>query len=341
MPRAALSTITAWITEESVRHPTALAARVAERLGVTQRTARRTLVRLVALQWLRSTGTPRRPRHEPGTLRQVVRRYALAGLDEHHPWVADFAPCLDVRPPVARLVQQAFGELLNNAIDHSGGQTVTVSLRQTATHVQLLVSDDGCGLFTRVREAFGIAEPAHALLELGKGRLSSQPQRHTGHGLFLTARLADVIDLHADGAAFQRRSWQGGRWHDRPGLPGAGTSIFVGIALDTPRRLDTVWRNHADAASGHTIDRTHVPLHLLAGPATALASRAQARLAAQRLADFRCAELDFDGVDEVGPAFADELFRVFARAHPGVELVPLNASAQVRALIDGVRSTAA
>ena len=34
--------------------------------------------------------------------------------------------------------------------------------------------------------------------------------------------------------------------------------------------------------------------------------------------------LDFGGVSEIGQAFADELFRVFANAHPDVQLAPVN-----------------
>lgn len=39
--------------------------------------------------------------------------------------------------------------------------------------------------------------------------------------------------------------------------------------------------------------------------------------------------LDFAGIEDIGQAFADELFRVYALAHPQLELVPLNMTAQV------------
>jgi hypothetical protein len=43
--------------------------------------------------------------------------------------------------------------------------------------------------------------------------------------------------------------------------------------------------------------------------------------------------LDFKGVVLIGQAFADEVFRVFALAHPEVELIPLNANKEVRRMI--------
>ncbi|MCW5667650.1 MAG: DUF4325 domain-containing protein [Piscinibacter sp.] len=342
MPRRpTLSAVTPWITEEALRHPETLAERLAERLQVGRRTARRRLDELVDAQWLVSTGTPRRPRHAPGLLREVVRRYPLAGVDEHTAWARDFAPCVALPAELARIAQHAFTELVNNAIDHSGGTQVVVSMRQTASHLQLLVSDDGCGLYVRIGQCFGIEDPTRATLELAKGKLSSQPERHSGRGLYFVARLADVLDLHANRHAFQRRTWDGGRWHATRAAADRGTSVFVGIALDTPRRVDEVLRSHSLQGDGYAFECTRVPLQLLTGTQTGLESRAQARLAAERLARFARAELDFDGIDAVGHGFADELFRVFARAHPGTALVPVRAAPRVEAMIDAVRRDAA
>ena len=140
----------------------------------------------MAAQWLQRDGMRRDAAYRPGPLRQVVQRYPLAGLQEDLPWQRDFAPCFDLPPNVARMAQHAFTELLNNAIDHSGGTQVTVSVRQTALHLQLLVSDDGVGVFERIQQNFDIADPTLAMLELSKGKLTSAPDRHSGHGLFFS-----------------------------------------------------------------------------------------------------------------------------------------------------------
>lgn len=338
MPRIALSAITAWITQAALAHADDLPDHLMQRLSVSRRTAQRTLSRLVAAQWLERTGTARQPRYAPGLLRQVVQRYALAGLAEDLPWSRDFAPALALPASVARLAQHAFGELLNNAIDHSGGTRVTVSMRQTPSHVQLLVSDDGCGLFERVAQSLCIDDPDAAMLELSKGKLTSAPERHTGRGLFFTSRIADVLDLHANQCAFQHRAWQRHRWQRGKAATQRGTSVFVAIALDTPLTLDAVLREHSLDGQGYHFERTVVPLHLLGAPGSALDSRAQARRAAHRLQQFRHARLDFGGVEEIGHGFADELFRVFARSQPQLALEPVNMAPRVRALIDSVRT---
>lgn len=330
MPRTSLAAATTWITAAAAQHGDDLVALVMQRLDISRRRARKLLAALVQAQWLEVIGTPRKQSWRPGTMRQVVRHYALAGLQEDLPWARDFAPLLDLKPNVARLAQHAFTELLNNAIDHSGGTGVTLSVRQTGFHLQMLVSDDGCGVFESIDRTWQIGDPALAMLELGKGKLTTQPDRHCGHGLFFVSRAADIFDLHANRSAFQRRPGKSGWFSLRP-LERQGTSVFLAIALDTPRTLDDVLRAHAE--SGYGFDHTEVALRLLTGPSVGLESRAQARRVASRLSEFRRAKLDFSGIDDIGPAFADELFRVFARAHPGVELRPEAMGPRVAAMV--------
>lgn len=333
-----LSEATAWITEAAMRWPTPLRLQVAQRLRISPAGAGRLLQRLVDLQWLQRSGTLRRPVFTPGAMRQVVRRYPLAGLQEDTPWVQDFLPFFTLSDPVAQLAQHAFTELLNNAIEHSGGTQVTVSMRQTPQQLQLLVSDDGRGIFDALGETYQITDPAQAMLELAKGKLSTKPDGHNGRGLFFTARLADIIDLHANAQAFQQRDWQREQWHRTRPACRQGTAVYVAFSLDTDRRLDDVLRRYSLDGQGYGFDRTVVPLQLVTGPQLALASRAQARRVALRLQRFRRVELDFDGLASVGHGFADELLRVFRHQHPEVDLVPVNMSPQVAALVGSVQA---
>ena len=64
-----------------------------------------------------------------------------------------------------------------------------------------------------------------------------------------------------------------------------------------------------------------------------LVSRSQARLVVQHFERCRHVVLDFEGVAEIGQAFADELFRVFAAENPNVRLVPANTTPAVAQMI--------
>lgn len=340
MPRHALAALTPWITAAALTHGAQLPQHLMRRLGVSRRQAGTLLRRLADAQWLANAGTARRPRWQPGPLRQVVQRYELAGLQEDLPWRRDFAPCFALPPHVRRMAQHAFTELLNNAVDHSGGGSVTVSMRQTPLQLQLLVSDDGVGLFDRIRDSFGLDDPALALFELGKGKLSSDPARHRGHGLYFTARLADVFDLHANAAAFQRRAWQPRQWHATRAAAPAGTSVYWAVALDTPRTLEQVQHEFSADGASPAFERTELPLALLAGADGVLASRAEARRVAARLAQFASADLDFAGISDLGHGFADELLRVIAAEQPALRLRTLNLAGAPAAMWASVQQAA-
>jgi anti-sigma regulatory factor (Ser/Thr protein kinase) len=265
-------------------------------------------------------------------MREVVHSYALAGLQDDQPWRRDFARYFEFSAPLRQMLRHAMGELVNNAIDHSGGSQVMVSLRQTATQAQLLVSDDGCGLFEHLQARFAITSPEAAVLELAKGRLTSDPARHTGRGLFYTFRLADVVMLHANTSAFQQLQWEGLRWRAGRPLPRRGTSIYLAIALDSPRRLADVLRSASADGSGLGVQRVSLPLHLVADQGC-LASRAEARRVLARLEGLQQVELDFGGIEELGHSFADELFRVGAGRIGAARLVPTHMSRAVEAMV--------
>ena len=60
-----------------------------------------------------------------------------------------------------------------------------------------------------------------------------------------------------------------------------------------------------------------------------LISRSQAKRLIARFERFKSVILDFKGVNEIGQAFSDELFRVYRLAHPAIEIAPVNMTPQV------------
>ena len=82
--------------------------------------------------------------------------------------------------------------------------------------------------------------------------------------------------------------------------------------------------------------RTHVPIALGNYPGEQLVSRSQAKRILTRFEEFSEVLLDFHGVEEVGQAFADEIFRVFRNAHPDIKIVAVRAEPDVQNTIDRV-----
>jgi hypothetical protein len=86
-------------------------------------------------------------------------------------------------------------------------------------------------------------------------------------------------------------------------------------------------------------DRAVIPVRLARLGNENLLSRSQAKSLIDRIERLHIVELDFTDVPEIGPAFADELFRVFANAHPQVQLVAVQANEEVVRMIARARGS--
>ena len=88
------------------------------------------------------------------------------------------------------------------------------------------------------------------------------------------------------------------------------------------------------------LEDLYVLLRLAQHEGEKLVSRSQAKRVAHRFERFKRVELDFSGIEEIGQAFADEMFRVFATAHPGIRITPINTSPVVAQMIRRALSAA-
>ncbi|RXZ36640.1 DUF4325 domain-containing protein [Oxalobacteraceae bacterium CAVE-383] len=81
-----------------------------------------------------------------------------------------------------------------------------------------------------------------------------------------------------------------------------------------------------------------VPVKLAQYEEEALVSRSQAKSLTRRFERFQTVVVDFSDIEQIGQAFADEMFRVFANAHPGLNMVPVHMTAFVKAMIKRVQN---
>jgi hypothetical protein len=86
----------------------------------------------------------------------------------------------------------------------------------------------------------------------------------------------------------------------------------------------------------HYISKTVVPLRLAKLGEDKLISRTQAKAALARVDKFKSVVLDFEDIEIIGQAFADEMFRIWAGAHQDVEFTVLDANPEVLKMIASV-----
>jgi hypothetical protein len=105
------------------------------------------------------------------------------------------------------------------------------------------------------------------------------------------------------------------------------------ISVFSGRILKSVFDEYKAAKDDYGFTRTHVPVFLARYGDENLVSRSQAKRLVSRLDRFSEIVLDFAGVETVGQAFADEIFRVFQQEHPGAHLTWVNAKPEVDEMI--------
>ena len=266
---------------------------------------------------------------------QKLLQYPLQGLKEDIVWKRDAEPFFSDLPSVALAnLSFAFTEILNNAIDHSNGTAVNILLKKNGHTASAFISDDGVGIFRKVADALGLEEKRFAILELAKGKFTTEPDSHTGEGIFFSSKVVDVFVIGSEDLMFYGFS-DTNPYLDTSISPASGTNVLIQIRYDHAEPMRDVFDRFTQAPDDYGFSKTIVPVRLLeyGDERPLVVSRSQAKRLMVRFEKFQNIQLDFSGVDEIGQGFADELFRVFQNQHPNTRLIPINCSARVRNMI--------
>jgi hypothetical protein len=253
-------------------------------------------------------------------------------------WSAHLEPRTSHLPDnIRRILYYCGTETMNNVIDHSGAKRMAIFLEERDLEVELRIEDDGLGIFAKLIKEKGLADARHVALELAKGKLTTNPAQHTGEGLFFAARMSDKFLIWSETTVCGH---VGSNWVLMPALQQEGTVVRMMVDLGTRRTPKEVFDRFDSGSNGDfAFDRTIVPVKLLETRPGELVSRSQAKRLLARCEVFREVVLDFTGVLSIGPAFADEAFRVFPSLHPAVHLTYEHTSAEVVRMIERARKS--
>lgn len=272
--------------------------------------------------------------HQRGSAAGWTAAYPLAGLVEDRVW-SELRTELKSRvgsipDPARRILGYAITEMANNAIDHSHGTTLDATLVVDEAKVSVRLADDGLGAFRSIADTFGYDEVADAVVDLTKGKRTTDPSRHSGEGIFFTSKAVDVFGLEANGYRFAVDNLEGD--------VALGDGITIGTTVELVLDLNTD-RSLVDVFAAFTEDGEFVrttPRVELVQHGSEFLSRSQAKRFTLGLEQFQRVELDFTGVDLVGQGFADQLFRVWQAEHPDIALEVIGANRGVDLMISRV-----
>lgn len=328
-----------FILENLQAHPVDIAEITAKHFSVTKKTVMWHLRKLESQKSIGMDGENRNRRYYHLPIIEQVFVLPLANLQEDIVWREQIRPIIgDVPDNVLSVWSYGFSEMLNNAIDHSLGNQVKITIRIYFSFTEVTISDDGIGIFRKIQEVFKLNDEQHARLELAKGKVTTAPERHSGEGIFFASRAFDEYAIASAGACFFHE-------HNKPenliieqNAAQTGTTVIMKLSNSSKRRIKDIFEQYT-SQEGYSFDKTVVPVALARYGNEFLVSRSQAKRLLSGLDRFKIIILDFSDIDQIGQGFADEVFHVFKNRNPHIHIIPANSNTDISSMIAHVLST--
>jgi anti-sigma regulatory factor (Ser/Thr protein kinase)/biotin operon repressor len=323
-----------YILDNVASFPNDIVRQTASQFRISRQAVNKHILHLVGAGALVHEGHTRSRSYKLCPLASLTKTYVLEpGLAEDVVWRQDFLPFLEQLPEnVVDIWQHGFTEMFNNAIDHSAATYITVEFKKTAVDTEISIYDNGIGIFKKIQNALNLLDERHAVLELAKGKLTTDPKNHTGEGIFFTSRMFDQYQIVASDTYFSHRREQNADWVLERENPSNGTLVLMQLNNHTSRTTHKVF---AQFQSGDELafTKTIVPVRMAQYGDDKLVSRSQAKRLLARVDRFKTVIMDFEEVAAIGQAFADEIFRVFRNQHPEIDLFAIHAAPAVQDFI--------
>lgn len=255
--------------------------------------------------------------------------------DEMSVYVDNVRPLLskNLGKNAEHILEHCFTEMFNNVIDHASATTATVTVNQTAVSTTIWLADDGIGIFKKIKNALNLADERQSLLELSKGKFTTDPANHSGEGIFFSSRACDRFAIFSNGLIFTHApdSELGNLTHRQAFSTPKGTLVEMTVTNNTSTTLRDIFGRFTTVEAG--FNKTEIPVKLLKIRNERLVARSQAKRLLARIENFQYVTFDFEHIESIGQAFADQIFRVFTNAHPDVKISVKNANNDIRDVI--------
>ena len=261
-------------------------------------------------------------------------------LSESRICSSDFDPLISAFPKnVISIWRYAFMEMMNNAIEHSQADEISVKVIATDVKTTVYIEDNGIGIFRNIREYLykvnGEDIPIDECISLlFAGKFTTAKDMHSGEGIFFTSHMMDEFMIISDGTLFTRDNFRDGRTNIEKGS--SGTLVVMSLYNNTKKTAREIFDRFSNVDEGFI--KTSIPIaHFFPGGDPI--SRSEARRLGEMILSFKAVEMDFSGVEEIGQAFTHELFVLWKAKNPHIELIVKNACENVDFMIRRVVNT--
>ncbi|OQA27382.1 MAG: Histidine kinase-, DNA gyrase B-, and HSP90-like ATPase [Firmicutes bacterium ADurb.Bin354] len=231
-----------------------------------------------------------------------------------------------------RIWQYAFMEMVNNAIDHSEADKISIIICQNYLYTWVNIIDNGIGIFNKIAQHYKFKELDEAIIALFKGKLTTDAENHSGEGIFFTSKVMDHFFAVSENKVFSQSNTNEMLTNIKEdyGQKKKGTKIVMALSNNPTQTIKEVFDEYASVDGGFTVSR--IPMKKVCDSGYPV-SRSQAKRLYFGFEKFKTIILDFKDVEEIGQGFAHELFVVFKRKNPDVELKCVNENSNVSKMI--------
>ena len=323
-------------------HPTDISKHITKIFSITPQAVNSHIKRLEREGRLKSSGVGKGKRYFLGDIREYKSSFPLIEeFTEDAVWRNQYSFVFDgLSENIIDICHYGFTEMVNNVIDHSGGKHVYIATVRDKEKITIYVADDGEGIFKKIKRLCNLSDERQALLELSKGKLTTDPENHTGEGIFFTSRVFDEFEIDSKGVKFSHNNQFEFDYIQESEFSSdeVGTVVYMLIMNDSTCDIQSVFDDYA-GPDEFQFNKTVIPVRLAQYGNEKLVSRSQAKRLLARIERFRHVIFDFDGVPTIGQAFADEIFRVYAHNHPDIILLPVKMEQNVEKMVNRALSS--
>jgi anti-sigma regulatory factor (Ser/Thr protein kinase)/biotin operon repressor len=328
-----------FIIDNLQNHPSDIVKVVVEKFGCSRQAVNKHIQRLIEEKAITQTGKTRNKTYNLAPLIKWEKAYSIPWkVTEDQVWREDIVPSLgSMATNVLNIWHYGFTEMFNNALEHSDGKLIHVQFQNTAANTEIVIYDNGIGIFKKIQSALGLLDERHAVLELAKGKFTTDPSNHSGEGIFFSSRMFDNFTILSGEVYFSHDFKENEDWILQSGGNFGGTSVRMKLRNLSNRTTKKVFDTFS-IGDDYGFTKTIVPVELTQYGDDNLVSRSQAKRMLVRIEKFKIVVFDFAGVTSIGQAFADEVFRVFAHQHPDIEITAINTDSEVKRMISRAKA---
>lgn len=265
-----------------------------------------------------------------------IKQYENVNLEEdiiYNQFISKYEK--DKKENVRHLLMYTFTEMMNNAIEHSGGDKISVIYRESYKEILVCIQDNGVGIFRKIKRDHNLENENQAIFELQKGKLTSDSENHSGEGIFFSSKVVDAFLIKS----FDKEFYTGNKHElysfesvEATGEKTKGTKVVFLLNKDTDRTTKQVFDIYTN--ENYIFDKTTITVHLAKEYLGELfMSRSQAKRIMLNADKFKVIFLDFEDIKTIGQGFADQIFRVYKNKNPDIQIIPINTNKEVDFMI--------